>query len=113
MNTILKSKKYYAVLLVLLVIVIALPFIRGRKKFFSNSGVVWTTNYHITYEAKRDLNDSIQFLLNAIDNSVSPYNKQSLITAVNDNKTNRVDALFVKLFNKSWQVIRPHGHATG
>ena len=104
MNTILKSKKYYAVLLVLLVIVIALPFIRGRKKFFSNSGVVWTTNYHITYEAKRDLNDSIQFLLNAIDNSVSPYNKQSLITAVNDNKTNRVDALFVKLFNKSWQV---------
>ena len=45
----LKSKKYYAVLLVLLVLVLALPFMRSRKKFITNSGVVWTTEYHITY----------------------------------------------------------------
>ena len=104
MAGILKSKKYYAVLLVLLALVIALPFIRDRKKFFVNSGVVWTTEFHITYEARHDLNDSIQLLLTKIDMSVSPYNKQSLVTAINDNKSDLADELFVKLYNKAKEV---------
>ena len=93
----LKSKKYYAVLLVLLVLVLALPFMRSRKKFITSSGVVWTTEYHITYEARADLNDSIQHLLTVIDNSVSPYNKQSLVTAINEGKNDVVDRLFKTL----------------
>lgn len=101
-----KSKKYYAVLLVLLVLLVALPFMRGRKKFITNTGVVWTTEYHITYKAKVDLNDSIQQLLKKIDDSVSPFNKQSAITAINDNKTDAVDEYFVKLYNKSAEVNR-------
>lgn len=104
MASVLNSKKYYAVLLVLLVLLVALPFMRGRKKFYSNTGVVWTTEYHITYEAKHDLNDSIQQLLTTIDNSVSPFNKQSLITEINDNKSDKADAYFIKLYNKALEV---------
>lgn len=100
----LKSKKYYAVLLLLLVLVVALPFMRSRKKFVTNTGVVWTTEYHITYEARADLNDSIQQLLTTIDNSVSPYNKQSLITAINDNKSDVTDRLFRTLYAKALEV---------
>lgn len=100
----LKSKKYYAVLLVLLVLVLALPFMRSRKKFITNSGVVWTTEYHITYEARADLNDSIQHLLTVIDNSVSPYNKQSLVTAINEGKNDVVDRLFKTLYTKALEV---------
>lgn len=100
----LKSKKYYAVLLVLLVIVVALPFVRGRKKFITNSGVVWTTEYHITYESKVDLNDSIQKVLAAVDKSASPYNKQSLVTAINEGRSDVPDAFFVKLYNKALEV---------
>lgn len=99
-----KTKKYYAVLLMALVLLLAIPFMRGRKKFFTNTGVVWTTEYHITYESKDDMNDSIQLLLKAIDQSVSPFNKQSAITAINDNKTDVVDAYFVKLYKKSLEV---------
>lgn len=105
----LKSRKYYAVLVVLLALVIALPLMRGRKKFITNTGVVWTTEYHITYEARVDLNDSIQRLLTMVDNSVSPYNKQSLITAINDNKTTQVDALFALLYRKALEVNRASG----
>lgn len=109
MASFLKSKKYYAVLLLLLMLVIALPFMRNRKKFYVNSGVVWTTEYHITYEALDNLNDSIQHLLTVIDNSVSPYNKKSLVTAINENKRNEVDDFFVKLYNMSTHVNKSSG----
>ncbi len=105
----LKSKKYYAVLLLLLVLVVALPFVRSRKKFFTNTGVVWTTEYHITYEARADLNDSIQQLLTMVDNSVSPFNKQSLVTAINEGKSDKADRLFVKLYRKALEVNKASG----
>ena len=105
----LKSKKYYAVLLLLLVLVVALPFVRSRKKFFTNTGVVWTTEYHITYEARDDLNDSIQQLLTMVDNSVSPFNKQSLVTAINEGKSDKADRLFVKLYRKALVVNKASG----
>ena len=105
-----KSKKYIAVILVLLALAVALPFLhRDKMRFFTNSGVVWTTEYHITYEACTDLNDSIQALLEAVDNSVSPYNKKSLITAINENKTEDVDWYFVSLYRKALEVNRVSG----
>lgn len=100
----LKSKKYYAVLLLLLVLAVALPFIRSRKKFIKNTGVVWTTEYHITYEARADLNDSIQQVLTMIDNSASAFNKKSLVTAINEGKSDTADRLFKTLFNKALEV---------
>ncbi len=105
----LKSKKYYAVLLVLLLLLVALPFMRSRKKFVTNTGVVWTTEYHITYEARDDLNDSIQLLLTMIDNSVSPYNTQSLVTAINEGKSDVVDRLFKALYTKALEVNKTSG----
>lgn len=100
----LKSRKYYAVLLLLLVLVVALPFMRSRKKFIKNTGVVWTTEYHITYEARADLNDSIQQVLTMIDNSASAFNKQSLVTAINEGKSDTADRLFKTLYNKALEV---------
>ena len=46
---------------VLLVVALVMLFVsRDRKRFFTHEGVVWTTEYHITYEAAHDLGDSIQ-----------------------------------------------------
>ena len=88
----------------LAVAVIAMLCSRERMRFFSHEGVVWTTDYHITYEAERDLNDSIQLILNNLDMSVSPYNKASLITALNENTLNRVDAYIKRLLDASRQI---------
>ena len=79
---------------------------RDRKRYFSHEGVVWTTDYHITYEASHDLNDSIQLILGNLDMSVSPYNKASLISAINENKTTRTDSYLRQLIDASrivWQ----------
>lgn len=104
-------KRYLAVLAVLAVTIIAMLCSRQRMRFFSNEGVVWTTDYHITYEADRDLNDSIQLILNNMDMSVSPYNKASLITALNENNLNRVDAYIKRLLDASLTVHRESGGA--
>ena len=91
----------------LIVAIIAMLCTRGSKKrFFNNAGVVWTTEYHITYEATHDLGDSIQLILGNLDMSVSPYNKASLISALNETKTTRTDTYLRTLLNASRIVWR-------
>ena len=92
------------VLLALLVAVVMMFVARDRKRFFTHQGVVWTTEYHITYEAKHDLGDSIQLILGNLDMSVSPYNKASLISAINENKATRTDAYLQRLMAASREV---------
>ncbi len=98
-----KSGKYL-LLLAIVAIVGAVSCKNQKNQYFTNEGVVWTTEYHIKYEASADLNDSIQLLFKAIDESASAFNKQSLITAINDNMTNECDAFIVKLYNKAVEV---------
>ncbi|MBR5685916.1 MAG: FAD:protein FMN transferase [Muribaculaceae bacterium] len=105
-------KRNLAIVLVLLVAFIVMMFCaRDRKRFFSHEGVVWTTDYHITYEASRDLNDSIQFILNQMDMSVSPYNKASLISALNEGSMTRVDGYIKRLLEAARIVNQESGGA--
>ena len=98
--------------LVALVVTVVMMFVaRSRKRFFTLDGVVWTTEYHITYEAEHDLGDSIQLILGNIDMSVSPYNKASLISAINENKTTRSDAYLRRLLQASRAVWHESGGA--
>jgi len=105
------NKRYAMVLVALLVALVMMFVARERKRFFTNVGVVWTTEYHITYEANRDLGDSIQLIFNRIDNSVSPYNKVSLITSLNNNATHRVDDYVKRLLEVSLEVNQASGGA--
>ena len=105
------NRRYAAILVVLVVTIVMMFCSRSRKRFFSHEGVVWTTEYHITYEASRDLNDSIQFILNQMDMSVSPYNRASLITALNEGSMTRVDAYIKRLFEAAGTINRESGGA--
>lgn len=104
-------RRYVAILLALAAGIVLMFCSRDRKRFFVNEGVVWTTEYHITYEAIHDLSDSIQLIFNTLDNSVSPYNKASLITALNQNRTTLVDAHIKRLLEASLDVYLESGHA--
>lgn len=104
--------KRYAFVLIALVVAIVMMFVgRGRKHFYTSEGVVWTTEYHITYEANQDLSDSIQLIFNRIDMSVSPYNKASLISSLNENTSWRVDVYVKRLLEASADVNRQSGGA--
>ena len=104
--------KRYAIVLLALAVGIVMMFVgRDRKRFFTCEGVVWTTDYHITYEASRDLNDSIQLIFSNLDMSVSPYNKASLISALNAGTMNRVDGYLKRLLDASAVIHRESGGA--
>ena len=105
------NKRYVAVLVALLVAVVVMFVGRDRKRYFSHEGVVWTTDYHITYEASRDLGDSIQRILGELDMSVSPYNKSSLLTALNAGDTSLVDNHIRRLLITSREVNSGSGGA--
>ena len=106
-----KKSRYFAILLALVIAIVMMFVSRDRKRFFSHEGVVWTTEYHITYEASRDLNDSIQLILGNLDMSVSPYNRASLISAINENKTTRTDGFIQLLLNASRIINQESGGA--
>ena len=105
------NRRYVMVVAALVVAIVAMYCTRDRKRYFTHEGVVWTTEYHITYEATHDLGDSIQLILGNLDMSVSPYNKASLISALNENKATRIDAYLHRLMDASRIVWRESGGA--
>jgi len=50
-------------------------------------GEVFHTSYHITYQGKEDYHDSIKCLFQEIDNSLSMFNKESILSQINNNDT--------------------------
>ncbi|MDO4511717.1 MAG: FAD:protein FMN transferase [Bacteroidales bacterium] len=99
------SKQYIAVLLCTIAAVVAFFVMKPAKKsFFKAAGEVWTTEYHITYEATADLSDSIAAVLEMVDRSANVFNKQSLISRLNSGSTNRADSLFMRMMACATEV---------
>lgn len=73
--------------------------VHGQKQYLKCEGAVFGTFYHITYEAEADMQDSIDAVLQRIDSSLSPFNKQSVITAINQNESMTTDADFRRVFS--------------
>ena len=83
----------------------------NRKQFHNLQGSVWTTDYHITYEHSRVLDDSVQLMLQRVDNSASMYNPTSLLSRLNANEIDTVDDILARLYTASQQVYSASGEA--
>ena len=95
------------VIALLVAIGIAAGGCRQRNKWHKSAGAVWNTTYTVTYEAPRDLSDSIQAVFREIDNSLSVFNKSSLVTRINNNdSTALADMHFRRVFDMSVDVNR-------
>ena len=63
-----------------------------------SSGMVWTTQYHITYQSEKLFDDSIKAVFDAVNNCASMFNKNSLVTKINNNECTEVDSMFAALY---------------
>ena len=91
----------------LALLIIGTVLIIGRQRSMAyqhDTGFIFGTVYHVTYQYNRDLKDEIEAELNKVDNSLSPFNSQSVITAVNQNKNPEVNEMFSDVFNLAEQV---------
>lgn len=66
--------------------------------YHKNRGIIFGTEYNITYEYGKDLQSEIEAELKKVDQSLSPFNKQSIITKVNNNEDVVVDGMFKEVF---------------
>lgn len=71
-----------------------------------NEGQVFGTFYHITYQNDQDLQKEIEDELKKIDNSLSTFNNQSVISKVNNNEVTKLDELFIEIFDKAKAISK-------
>lgn len=82
-----------------------------KAKYFHNEGKVFGTYYNIRYEAKADLQDSIQAALKAFDSSLSMFNPNSVLCAINANRDTMTDAAFEAMWAEASRVYTLSGGA--
>ena len=72
--------------------------------YHTDSGMVFGTTYNITYQSADDLKDDIERVLGEVDNSLSPFNENSVISRVNRNEEVTPDSMFVHVFNLARRI---------
>lgn len=86
-------------ILFLIFLVVGTVYILGKQKpYITSSGKVFGTFYNITYSSDTDLHNEIKSTLIQVDNSLSPFNKESVITAINNNTCFVPDSMFIHVF---------------
>lgn len=90
--------------LIAVVAVVSFKKEQGTDSYQKDSGFVFGTSYNITYNYGENLKDEIEKVLKDVDNSLSPFNEKSTITAINNNEYPEIDDMFYEVFNISKDV---------
>lgn len=91
--------------------VLALASCSRAPKWQHDEGAAWGTLYHISYRAPHSLHDSVRAVMRAVELSVSPFEPDSRISAVNAGRTDTLDAMLACLVAESQSVCRISGGA--
>lgn len=78
--------------------------LRNQQPYLNNRGEVFGTYYSITYQAGNDLHKEIKNVLAKVNASLSPFNKSSIITAINNNEEIVPDSMFIKVFSLAQSI---------
>lgn len=78
----------------------------GNVNYRQNNGVVWNTTYNVIYSSNVDLGDTVRAAMRKVELSLSPFNKESVISRINRNETEKVDSFITIVFNASKEINR-------
>lgn len=94
----------------ILLIVGTVLILKKQSPYQTDQGLVFGTMYKITYQSKTNLKAEIEAELQKVDNSLSPFNKKSVITHINNNTDMTPDSLFMHVFTLSKTIsAETHG----
>jgi thiamine biosynthesis lipoprotein len=79
---------------------------RDKLQYYHNQGNIFGTYYSIKYEATEDLHHVIQSALQAVDNSLSMFNANSVISKVNRNDSIILDSLFITMYKEAVEISK-------
>lgn len=103
-----KKKRSWAYYLWLIPLIVGTIYILRRENMPASyqqiDGMIFGTIYRVTYQGKENLKFEIDTELKRVDNSLSPFNKTSVISQVNRNEEVVTDSLFQNVFRCSMAV---------
>lgn len=102
-----KKKKLIWQIPFLLILIIGSIFVIRQQRntpFQKDEGMVFGTIYHITYQSDTNYQKEIEAELQKVDNSLSPFNKASIISRINRNEKVKVDEMFSEVFQLAEKI---------
>lgn len=104
-----KQLKWQLPFLIALIIGTVL-ILKKQIPYQTDQGIVFGTMYKITYQSEENLKSEIENELQKVDNSLSTFNKQSVITRINHNQEYILDSMFVHVFRLAKTISKEtHG----
>ena len=100
------NKRWHLPFLLFLIVGSIIIIGENKPTYRTLQGKIFGTLYTITYEHNADLQPQIVAAMQAVDNSLSPFNKKSIITHINNNDSVCVDDLFTEVFQTAEQIYR-------
>ncbi|MDE6265379.1 MAG: FAD:protein FMN transferase [Paramuribaculum sp.] len=83
----------------------------SKKQWHTYEGAVWGTTFHITYLSEANMDDSINAVMRMVELSLSPFDKQSVVSRINRGETVECDSLFIAVFERGKEVWSLSGGA--
>ena len=99
-----KKKLLWQVPFLLFLIIGTVVILQKQPPFRTNEGMVFGTIYKITYQHDDDLQEDIKQALMEVDNSLSPYNPNSIITRINHNEDTTLNTHFTHVYGLAQQI---------
>lgn len=95
-----------AFLVVLIVASVAIIWQQRSTPYQHDTGFIFGTTYSVTYQYAKDLQPEIEAEMKEVDSALSPFNKQSIITAINNNQKTSLNKKFMEVFNLAEKISR-------
>ncbi len=99
-----RKKLIWQVPFLLILIIGTVIILKKQPPYRTNEGMVFGTIYKITYQSDEDLHHDIKTALQEVDNALSPYNPNSIITRINHNEDTTLNTLFTDVFYMAQKV---------
>ena len=96
--------KRWQIIFLLFLIAGTVYILTGNVPYQKEEGKIFGTSYRITYKSKNSYHEEIKNTLQQVDNSLSPFNKSSIISKINNNEEATPDNMFLYVFNMAQQV---------
>ena len=103
-----KKKIYWRILFLAFLIIATINIVRQQHNtpYQHDQGQVFGTFYHITYQNDSSINKDIMAELAKVDQALSMFNKESVISRVNRGENTVTNAMFEHVFNMAEEISR-------
>ncbi len=104
-----KKKRTLQLAFLALLIIGTVMIIRHQRTmpYQNNTGMIFGTVYHITYQYDENLEKEIRAELMKVDQSLSPFNESSIISQINRNESNvKTNEMFLSVVNLAQQISK-------